>query len=381
MANADNWQFGLMEGGKGLIIKTNNRKRGQEMEHTDKIQARCPKCNFSLHKDSKFCPGCGSAIPASTWSMESTYYSQISKCPGCGAELVPKAHFCHSCGRIIDAGTSVENKKETKVRSGKRKKGWLIPVILSLILIAGVAAVYFYPCLMGEHQWKTATCTRAKSCEVCGKTEGKALGHKWKSATCTTAKTCTICGKTEGSALSHKWKTATCTTAKTCTLCGKTEGNALGHKWKNATCNAPKTCTVCGKTEGGKLSHSWTEATSSAPATCRNCGETKPMDRPKTGDVFVGKGKSLGSTFRAINESGKDYYIMLKDENYNEVYSFYIRANEEKHVPVPSGKFYVYTCKGSEWYGVDKCFGAGKPTLDDGDLLDFNTYWWTYTLR
>ena len=31
----------------------------------------------------------------------------------------------------------------------------------------------------GEHQWQDATCIKPKTCYVCGKTEGEALGHDW----------------------------------------------------------------------------------------------------------------------------------------------------------------------------------------------------------
>ena len=40
----------------------------------------------------------------------------------------------------------------------------------------------------------------------------------------------------------HKWESATCTTAKTCTVCKKTSGKALGHKYTNA---CDKTCNRC----------------------------------------------------------------------------------------------------------------------------------------
>ena len=40
----------------------------------------------------------------------------------------------------------------------------------------------------------------------------------------------------------HTWEDATCETPKTCSVCGKTEGEALGHNW-----DANSTCTVCGK--------------------------------------------------------------------------------------------------------------------------------------
>ena len=51
----------------------------------------------------------------------------------------------------------------------------------------------------------------------------------------------------------HTWADATCDAPKTCSVCGKIEGEALGHNWVDATTEAPKTCSVCGKTEGDKL--------------------------------------------------------------------------------------------------------------------------------
>lgn len=42
----------------------------------------------------------------------------------------------------------------------------------------------------GEHTWAAATCTEPKTCSVCYKTEGEALGHSWDENS-----TCTVCGK------------------------------------------------------------------------------------------------------------------------------------------------------------------------------------------
>ena len=66
--------------------------------------------------------------------------------------------------------------------------------------------------------------------------------HAWKDADCTTARTCKICGATQGGVPGHKWNAATCTEKKTCAACGTTQGEALGHSWKNATCTVAKTC-------------------------------------------------------------------------------------------------------------------------------------------
>lgn len=59
---------------------------------------------------------------------------------------------------------------------------------------------------------------------------------------------CSSCGGCE-----HEWTEATCTDAKSCNLCGITEGEALGHTWTEATYESPKTCSACGLTEGEKL--------------------------------------------------------------------------------------------------------------------------------
>ena len=127
------------------------------------------------------------------------------------------------------------------------------------------------PC---EHNWVAATCTEPKTCSICGKTEGFAMGHSWAEATCAAPSTCTVCGETSGEALGHSWAEATCAAPSTCTVCGETSGEALGHSWAEATCTAPSTCTVCGETSGEALGHSWAEATCTAPSTCTICGET-----------------------------------------------------------------------------------------------------------
>ena len=122
------------------------------------------------------------------------------------------------------------------------------------------------------HNWNDATCTKPKTCSVCGETSGSALGHKWNAATCTDPQTCTRCSTTQGSSLGHSWANANCTKPKTCTTCGETSGVALGHSWEDATCTKPKTCSVCGETSGVALGHKWNDATCTKPKTCSVCG-------------------------------------------------------------------------------------------------------------
>lgn len=73
--------------------------------------------------------------------------------------------------------------------------------------------------------------------------------HHWHECT---AEGCTLTAGTansgKGGYAEHNWTAANCTTAKTCSICGKTEGSALGHDWADATCTAPKTCKRTGCT-------------------------------------------------------------------------------------------------------------------------------------
>ncbi len=124
------------------------------------------------------------------------------------------------------------------------KKFAVLLLAISLLVLAGCSC---------KHEWQEADCLNPKTCTLCDKTEGEALGHNWEKATCTAPKTCEDCGETEGEPLPHSWLDATCTAPKTCSACKTTEGEALGHSWEEATYEAPKTCSVCVISEGDPL--------------------------------------------------------------------------------------------------------------------------------
>jgi len=44
-------------------------------------------------------------------------------------------------------------------------------------------AKYDFICQVEGHQFKGGDCTHAKLCDICGETEGSALGHTWIEAT------------------------------------------------------------------------------------------------------------------------------------------------------------------------------------------------------
>ncbi len=68
-------------------------------------------------------------------------------------------------------------------------------------------------------------------------------GHIWNDATCTVAKTCAVCGATEGEMAAHTWTDATCTAPKTCSVCGAKEGEMAAHNYVDGVCS------VCGREE------------------------------------------------------------------------------------------------------------------------------------
>lgn len=159
----------------------------------------------------------------------------------------------------------------------------------------------------GTHHWHECT---AEGCTLTAGTANSEKGgyaeHNWTAANCTTAKTCSICGKTEGSALGHDWADATCTTPKTCkrTGCTATDGSPLGHDWDTvwtigddqhwhkcnrtgcteikdaanhtpdrdaATEDDPVKCTECGKVLTPALGHVHTSHLTSVAAKAPTC--------------------------------------------------------------------------------------------------------------
>lgn len=131
-----------------------------------------------------------------------------------------------------------------------------------------------------EHNWTAANCTTAKTCSICGKTEGSALGHDWADATCTTPKTCkrTGCTATDGSPLGHEWATDWTTDNNQhwhkCNRTGCTEINGAENHIPDrnaATEDDPVKCTECGKVLTPALGHVHTSHLTSVAAQAPTC--------------------------------------------------------------------------------------------------------------
>lgn len=111
----------------------------------------------------------------------------------------------------------------------------------------------------------------------------------------------------------HDWKAATCSEAKTCTICGETEGAAIGHNWKAADCQNPKTCTVCNATEGAPAGHTWADATDTAPKTCTTCGATLGDNDGVTRILLIGHSLGIDSVYLLpdILRANKDKQVVI----------------------------------------------------------------------
>ncbi len=195
-------------------------------------------------------------------------------------------------------------------------KALIVMMTLSLVVLAFASCEF--PSLECEHKWTEATCTSAKVCDLCGKTEGEALGHtevaiSGKDATCTEdgmseGKKCCVCeeilvaqevipakGHTEEilAGLAPTCTETGLTEGKKCSVCyeilvAQEEIDLADHteevvEGKAATCTEKgltdgKKCTVCGQTtlaqeEIGLADHTEEVVEGKAP-TCTETGLT-----------------------------------------------------------------------------------------------------------
>lgn len=148
----------------------------------------------------------------------------------------------------LSADSSDAATPSASVQKDKKPKlsNHIIVIVLALVVVVIGISLLLRSCVK-EQRVNGSNYTEGSSEKVPVTTE---CAHIWTPASCVAPKTCSVCGKTEGDALGHEWIATTCETPKTCSVCGKTEGTALGHTWKEATFTTPKTCSSCGLTEG-----------------------------------------------------------------------------------------------------------------------------------
>ena len=158
--------------------------------------------------------------------------------------------------------------------------------------------------------------------------------HNWAEATCTNPRTCTICGRTRGSALGHDYSEATCTIPQKCKVCGEIGNEALGHEIKDWKVDSEATCEKTGKRHGkcercgeeitenlAALGHNWSDWVSDGGNQTRTCSrckkeESREMPAISSGSQTVLDNDNLKVIFNAdsgyfefINKTSTSYII------------------------------------------------------------------------
>ncbi len=115
-------------------------------------------------------------------------------------------------------------------------------ILLSILMIVTFVACGDKEC---EHAYDNACDI---NCNECG--EERTVTHDWEAADCVTAKTCKVCGATDGKALGHKpaEDDGDCTTEVKCSVCGEVTTAAKAEHIAHADdgdCTTPATCTAC----------------------------------------------------------------------------------------------------------------------------------------
>lgn len=165
--NTDNLPDALFCENCGSKIETDQKEK-IELEDVQ----YCEECGTKAYKIDVFCRNCG--------------HSFKNHCPNCKSENQPDSKFCSSCGQsLIDEFIKTENKKikdtsvnkksltkPQKVKKGKRKKLWLIP--LFLIVIVGALLFIFNVKVVDSYKYvNCSVCNGSnviestKTCDIC----------------------------------------------------------------------------------------------------------------------------------------------------------------------------------------------------------------------
>ena len=158
-------------------------------------------------------------------------------------------------------------------------------ILLSVLMIVTLAACGSKKC--EQHVYDDCADTE---CNVCGDTRDSM--HSWKDADCLNPKTCTVCVKTEGSALGHEWTTPDvdlCEVQSTCSRCGATDGENKEHSPENDDndCSTALNCGVCGKEilAAGEHSPEKDDGNCTTEQKCTVCGQVAVVAKDAHNDT------------------------------------------------------------------------------------------------
>ena len=158
------------------------------------------------------------------------------------------------------------------------------------------------------HRLTDPTCLKAKTCAICGVTDGNALGHSYENGKCTRCGAKMPTQELPADCI-HDWSiqqtapgcTAAGSIVYSCTKCGHQFSETIpanGHRFTDATCTDPQLCTVCNATQGSSLGHSFKDGA------CGRCGEKDPSIVSYKVTVRSDKGKPVEGVTVTIYTTG-----------------------------------------------------------------------------
>lgn len=238
-----------------------------------------------------------------------------------------------------------DSEKQKKSKAG-RAVAIAVIILLLLALIVCLIIIFTHRHTMTHYAYAEATCTAGGNAEYwyCAGCDGyfedeegenevefsdlilPAAGHEWTAASCDSPRRCNICGYSDGAALGHSWgdyefSPSDCGSEgailRVCTACGEVEriavpvhGNA--HNWGSIAVVQPScvsagravlTCADCGETVSSVIpatgAHHWDDGKITMPGctgtgsiihTCIDCGATETDVIPASGHVWISAG-------------------------------------------------------------------------------------------
>ena len=235
-----------------------------------------------------------------------------------------------------------DSEKQKKSKAG-RAVAIAVIILLLLALIVCLIIIFTHRHTMTHYAYAEATCTAGGNAEYwyCAGCDGyfedeegenevefsglilPAAGHEWMAASCDSPRRCNICGYSDGAALGHSWgdyefSPSDCGSEgailRVCTACGEVEriavpvhGNA--HNWGSIAVVQPScvsagravlTCADCGETVSSVIpatgAHHWDDGKITMPGctgtgsiihTCIDCGATETDVIPASGHVWI----------------------------------------------------------------------------------------------
>ena len=238
-----------------------------------------------------------------------------------------------------------DSEKQKKSKAG-RAVAIAVIILLLLALIVCLIIIFTHRHTMTHYAYAEATCTAGGNAEYwyCAGCDGyfedeegenevefsglilPAAGHEWMAASCNSPRRCNICGYSDGAALGHSWgdyefSPSDCGSEgailRVCTACGEVEriavpvhGNA--HNWGSIAVVQPScvsagravlTCADCGETVSSVIpatgAHHWDDGKITMPGctgtgsiihTCIDCGATETDVIPASGHVWISAG-------------------------------------------------------------------------------------------